>query len=196
MFCPSEENTVSTLGRIVLIVWLFVVLIINSSYTASLTSILTVQQLSSPVKGIDSLLTSNDPIGYQHGSFARNYMVEELGIHESRLVSLNLPEDYVNALNKGPKNGGVMAVVDERAYMELFLSTHCEFSIVGQEFQKNGWGFVSSSMILFSICSNCLINPDSSILKLFCYTIQNFTDIYCLLVILTAQKLEAWMRLL
>ncbi|KAL2893083.1 Glutamate receptor 3.2 [Bienertia sinuspersici] len=31
------------------LIWLFVVLILTSSYTASLTSILTVQQLSSPI---------------------------------------------------------------------------------------------------------------------------------------------------
>ncbi|CAK9156296.1 unnamed protein product [Ilex paraguariensis] len=140
-FFAHRENTVSTLGRLVLILWLFVVLIINSSYTASLTSILTVQQLSSPIKGIESLLTGSDPIGYQQGSFARNYLTEELGIHESRLIPLKLPEDYAKALTDGPNNGGVAAVVDERAYIELFLSSRCEFCIVGREFTKNGWGF-------------------------------------------------------
>lgn len=58
------EKTVSGLGRFVLIVWLFVVLIVTSSYTASLTSILTVQQLSFGIKGLDSLIASRDPIGY------------------------------------------------------------------------------------------------------------------------------------
>ena len=62
----------STLGRVVLVFWLFVVLIINSSYTASLTSILTVQQLFSPIKGIESLISSEDRIGYQLGSFSRD----------------------------------------------------------------------------------------------------------------------------
>ncbi|KAL5557361.1 hypothetical protein UlMin_039597 [Ulmus minor] len=141
MFFSHRENTVSTLGRLVLIIWLFVVLIINSSYTASLTSILTVQQLSSPIKGIESLVTSNDPIGYQEGSFSRNYLIDELSIHESRLIPLQTPEDYAKALTDGPHKGGVAAVVDERAYMELFLSTRCQFSIVGQEFTKAGWGF-------------------------------------------------------
>lgn len=141
------ENTVSTFGRFVLIVWLFVVLIINSSYTASLTSILTVQQLYSPIKGIESLMSSNDPIGYQQGSFIHDYLIYELGIHESRLVPLKLPEDYAKALKDGPRKGGVAAVVDERAYMELFLSTQCSFSIVGQEFTRNGWGFVSTSLM-------------------------------------------------
>lgn len=151
-FFNVGENTVSTLGRVVLIIWLFVVLIINSSYTASLTSILTVQQLSSPVKGIESLQTSNDPIGYQQGSFAVNYLSEELNIHKSRLVPLNSAEDYAKALRDGPKKGGVAAVVDERAYIELFLSTRCEFTIVGQEFTKSGWGFVS----IFSVSYNIL----------------------------------------
>ncbi|XP_075655664.1 glutamate receptor 3.6-like [Castanea sativa] len=141
LFFSHKENTVSTLGRLVLIIWLFVVLIINSSYTASLTSILTVQKLSSSVKGIESLINSKDPIGYQQNSYARNYLVEELGIHESRLVPLNMPEDYAKALKEGPRGGGVAAVVEERAYVDLFLSTRCEFSIVGQEFTKAGWGF-------------------------------------------------------
>ncbi|KAM7519955.1 hypothetical protein LguiB_018917 [Lonicera macranthoides] len=155
-----EEITVSVLGRLVHILWLFVVLIITSSYTASLTSILTVQQLSSPIKGIESLQMSNDPIGYQQGTFARDYLVDEIGIHESRLIPLNSPKDYAKALRDGPKNGGVAAVVDQRIYVELFLSTHCEFSIVGQEFTKNGWGFA------FSRNSPLAVDMSTAILKL------------------------------
>ncbi|MCL7023811.1 hypothetical protein MKW94_000673, partial [Papaver nudicaule] len=137
LFFAHRENTVSTLGRLVLIIWLFVVLIINSSYTASLTSILTVQQLSSPIKGIESLITSKDPIGYQVGSFAENYLIEELNIPGSRLIALGSPEAYAQAL----QNGTVAAVVDERPYIELFLSSQCTFSVIGQEFTKSGWGF-------------------------------------------------------
>ncbi|EEF41779.1 glutamate receptor 3.2 [Ricinus communis] len=137
MFFAHRENTVSTLGRMVLIIWLFVVLIINSSYTASLTSILTVQQLSSPIKGIDTLVTSSEHIGYQVGSFAENYLNEELNIAKTRLVALGSPEEYASAL----ANGTVAAVVDERPYVDLFLSDHCQFSIRGQEFTKSGWGF-------------------------------------------------------
>lgn len=137
MFFAHRENTVSALGRMVLIIWLFVVLIITSSYTASLTSILTVQQLSSPIRGIDSLIVSDSPIGFQVGSFAQNYMIEELNIPKSRLVPLGSPEAYALAL----KTGRVAAVVDEQPYIDLFLSNHCKFSIRGEEFTKSGWGF-------------------------------------------------------
>ncbi|KAK0605580.1 hypothetical protein LWI29_028366 [Acer saccharum] len=141
LFFSHRERTKSPLGRLVLIIWLFVVLILTSSYTASLTSILTVEQLSSSIKDIKSLITSDDPIGYQRGSFAENYLTEELNIDMSRLVPLNSAEAYEKALKDGPKKGGVAAVVDERAYMEVFLSTRCEFSIIGQDFTKIGWGF-------------------------------------------------------
>ncbi|XP_075498211.1 glutamate receptor 3.4-like isoform X2 [Primulina tabacum] len=142
MFSSHRENTVSTLGRLVLLFWLFVVLIINSSYTASLTSILTVRQLSMGIQGIDSLISSSDPIGVQDGSFAYRYLTDQLNIAESRLRILKKQDDYVNFLQRGPTGGGVAAIVDELAYVELFLSyTKCTFSIVGQEFTKSGWGF-------------------------------------------------------
>ncbi|KAI3519087.1 hypothetical protein L1887_08102 [Cichorium endivia] len=141
LFSSHRENTLSALGRMVVILWLFVVLIINSSYTASLTSILTVQKLSSTITGIESLIQSTDPIGYQENTFVEDYLIGELGIHPSRLIPFSLPEEYEKALKDGPHNGGVAAVVDQRSYIELFLSTRCDFSIVGQEFTKTGWGF-------------------------------------------------------
>ncbi|PIN07125.1 Glutamate-gated kainate-type ion channel receptor subunit GluR5 [Handroanthus impetiginosus] len=137
MFFAHRENTVSALGRMVLIIWLFVVLIITSSYTASLTSILTVQQLAPSIRGIESLITSNVRIGFQTGSFAENYLSDELNIAESRLIPLGSPEEYADALKKGR----VAAIVDERPYVDLFLSNYCTFQVVGQEFTKGGWGF-------------------------------------------------------
>ncbi|CAI9090282.1 OLC1v1025027C1 [Oldenlandia corymbosa var. corymbosa] len=159
MFFAHRENTVSALGRLVLILWLWVVLIINSSYTASLTSILTVQQLTSRVKGIDSLVSSSDPIGIQDGSFAYNYLTEELNIAESRIRILKSQNDYTDMLEKGPNNGGVAAIVDELPYVELFLtSTKCNFRIVGQEFTKSGWGFVRIHLIC-CISLSCYMAP-------------------------------------
>ncbi|CAN6870082.1 unnamed protein product [Brassica oleracea] len=137
MFFSHRENTTSTLGRMVLLIWLFVVLIITSSYTASLTSMLTVQQLNSPIKGVDTLISSSGRIGFQVGSFAENYMIDELNIARSRLVALGSPQEYATAL----QNGTVSAIVDERPYVDLFLSDYCKFAIRGQEFTRCGWGF-------------------------------------------------------
>ncbi|KAJ6343418.1 hypothetical protein OIU76_005204 [Salix suchowensis] len=141
LFKTNEETTKSSLGRLVMVVWLFVLMVITASYTASLSSILTVQQLSSPITGIDSLIASHWPIGYQTGSFAYDYLSDSLYIPRSRLVSLGSPEEYESALRRGPSDGGVAAIVDELLYVELFLSKQKDFGIIGQPFTRAGWGF-------------------------------------------------------
>ncbi|GLJ46345.1 hypothetical protein SUGI_0976910 [Cryptomeria japonica] len=142
MFFAHRENVMTNLGRAVLVIWLFVVLIINSSYTASLTSILTVQQLSPTINGIDSLIQSNEPVGYQEGTYIKTYLSEELNINKSRLVPINSPESYARALSLGPgKPGGVAAIVDSLPIIQLFLSKQCGFTTLGPEFTKAGWGF-------------------------------------------------------
>ncbi|WCJ37576.1 glutamate receptor 3.4 [Euphorbia peplus] len=99
-------------------------------------------QLTSRIEGIDTLISSTEPIGIQEGSFAWKYMVDELNIAESRLVKLKSQDDYLTYLQRGPQNGGVAAIVDELPYVELFMSnSNCAFRTVGQEFTKSGWGF-------------------------------------------------------
>ncbi|KZV40846.1 glutamate receptor 3.3 [Dorcoceras hygrometricum] len=121
-----------------------VVLVIKSSYTASLSSILT-QLIHSPIKGIESLKEGNEPIGYQAGSFAEHYLSDVIGIPKSRLKALNTLEDYAAALQQGPQNGGVSTVVDEQAYVDLSLPSQCKFRIICQELAKSSWDFVSVS---------------------------------------------------
>ncbi|XP_039137048.1 glutamate receptor 3.1-like isoform X1 [Dioscorea cayenensis subsp. rotundata] len=141
LFFTHQEEVASIPGRMFLIIWLFVVLIIQSSYTASLTSILTVQQLVSNIQGIDSLIASGYPIGVPVGSLAENYLVKELNVPRSRVQALASPDEYARSLELGPDNGGVAGLVYDRAYLEIFLSTHCQFTTVGSEFTKAGWGF-------------------------------------------------------
>lgn len=151
----------------VMMIWLFLLMVITSSYTANLTSFLTVQQLSSPIKGIDSLIASNQPIGFQEGSFAQSYLRDVLNIDQSKLVSLGSPEAYEKALLLGPNDGGVAAIVDELPYVELFLSQRKGFGIIGLPFTKSGWGFVSN---LFE----SIYKPANSVCKL-----SSLCDLHC-----------------
>ncbi|KAL0319846.1 UNVERIFIED_CONTAM: Glutamate receptor 3.7 [Sesamum radiatum] len=160
LFKANYENPISTLGRIVMVVWLFLLLVITSSYTASLSSILTVQQLSTSITGIDSLISSGLPVGYQEGSFAYSYMKNNLNIHASRLISLGSREEYESALRRGPTNGGVAAIVDEKPYVELFLSTQTDFGILGLPFTRSAWGFA------FRKDSPLAVDMSTAILKL------------------------------
>eukprot|EP00250_Pteridium_aquilinum_P022455 c25385_g1_i11 orf=150-2783(+) len=136
-----RENTKTFLAHIVLILWLFCVLVLNSSYTASLTTILTVEQLTVDIRGLDMILQSNDPIGYQTGSFVKEYLMG-LKVSENRLKDLDSLDSYKNALDLGPDRGGVAAIVDELPYVQIFLASNCkDYAIAGQVFTKSGWGF-------------------------------------------------------
>eukprot|EP00253_Pinus_taeda_P033031 PITA_33031 len=135
-----REKLVSSLSRLVLVIWLFVVLILTSSYTASLTSILTVQKLNPTVKDFESLKASGDAVGYQTGSFVAQYLQLELGI--KNLKTYSTPEEAGLALSKGPKNGGVAAIFDEIPYIRIFLASQCNYTIVGPIYRTGGFGFV------------------------------------------------------
>lgn len=142
LFFSQRERIVSSLARGVVIVWLFVVLILTSSYTASLTSILTVQQMKPTVTDVKFLLDSRLPVGYQRGSFVRHYLQEQLGFHEDQLHEYNSPQEYAQALSNGPKKGGVAAIFDEIPYIRIFLSSQCGFTIAGPVYRTGGLGFV------------------------------------------------------
>jgi ionotropic glutamate receptor len=101
-----------------------------------------VQQLTPSIQGISSLQASNVLIGYQTGSFVKDYLVS-LNIAPERLKPLPSVKSYAEALRSGPEMGGVAAIVDELPYVQVFLGTECGFTIAGQEFTKGGWGFVS-----------------------------------------------------
>nr|6VE8_A Chain A, Glutamate receptor 3.2 [Arabidopsis thaliana]6VEA_A Chain A, Glutamate receptor 3.2 [Arabidopsis thaliana] len=101
------------------------------------SGLVVVAPVGTPIRGVDTLISSSGRVGFQVGSYAENYMIDELNIARSRLVPLGSPKEYAAAL----QNGTVAAIVDERPYVDLFLSEFCGFAIRGQEFTRSGWGF-------------------------------------------------------
>lgn len=159
-----REKVMTCLGKLILMIWLFVVLILNSSYTASLASILTAQQLSPIIQDTETLRASNVRIGHLFGSFVETYLTNELKIDQTRLRSLVKPEDYVELL----RNGSIGAIVDEIPYINMVMSKHCgEFTIVGQPFYRGGFG------ILFAKGSPVVSEMTSAVLNL----TQNKTEL-------------------
>lgn len=127
-----------------MIIWVFVVLILTSSYTASLTSMLTVEKLLPRVTDVRELQRRGDYIGYQEGSFLKSSLLE-MGFGEDRMRQYNSEEQYADALSRGSANGGVEAVFDEIPYLKLFLSQYCDgYTMVGPIYKTDGFGFVST----------------------------------------------------
>ncbi|CAM0943948.1 unnamed protein product [Alopecurus aequalis] len=137
-----KEKLESNLSRFVVIIWVFVVLILTSSYTASLTSMLTVEKLLPRVTDVRELQRRGDYIGYQEGSFLKSSLLE-MGFDEDRLRAYNSEEEYADALSRGSASGGVEAVFDEIPYLKLFLSQYCDgYTMLGPIYKTDGFGLV------------------------------------------------------
>ncbi|XP_062193183.1 glutamate receptor 2.8-like [Phragmites australis] len=140
-FFADRERVDSILSRLVVIVWVFVLLVITSSYTANLSSILTVQQLQPTVTDVHELLRKGEYVGYHKGSYVRD-LLEALGFDRRNIRAYETSDDFIDALSKGSKNGGISAVIHEVPYIKIFLADHCKgYTMVGPIYKSEGFGF-------------------------------------------------------
>ncbi|KAI6681167.1 hypothetical protein NL676_035048, partial [Syzygium grande] len=141
MVFAQRESVLSNLARFVVIVWVFVVLILTQSYTASLSSLLVVQNLQPTMTDVDQLLNSGEKVGYQDGSFVYG-MLKQMKFDDSRLISYQSPEECDALLSNGSAKGGIAAAFDEVPYIKLVLSQYCNKYTMIPTFKTAGFGFV------------------------------------------------------
>ncbi|KAF3434905.1 hypothetical protein FNV43_RR21992 [Rhamnella rubrinervis] len=59
------------------------------------------------------------------------------------------PQQYVDALSKGSKHGGISAIIDEIPYIKIFLAMYPgEYLMIKSMSTTNGFGFVSTDLLL------------------------------------------------
>ena len=133
---------ISNLSRFLLIIWFLVVLILTQSYTASLTSMLTVQELKPTITDVNELIRNKETVGYHNGSFVFE-LLKGLNFDKSRLLAYNSPEEMHELFRKGSAKGGISAAFDEIPYVKLFLAKYCsKYIMVGPTYKTDGFGFV------------------------------------------------------
>ncbi|XP_039034845.1 glutamate receptor 1.3-like [Hibiscus syriacus] len=130
------EKLSSNLSRSVVLLWVFVVFILGSNYTATLTSMMTVQHIE-----LNSKMSS---IGHRTGPVTQE-VIGNLNFESSSSTSvwLTSPEEFAKALSEGSKNGGVSAIIDEMPYIKIFLEKYpSRYSMIGPVMPNtNGFGF-------------------------------------------------------
>ncbi|CAF1863909.1 unnamed protein product [Brassica oleracea] len=137
-----REKVVSNLARFVVIVWCFVVLVLTQSYTANLTSFLTVQRLKPEVTTVNELIKNEEIVGYQNGSFVLKFLINK-GFQGSKLKAYNSAEECHTLLITGTSKGGIAAAFDEVAYLKVIISQYCnKYAIVEPSFKSSAFGFV------------------------------------------------------
>ncbi|KAL0419405.1 UNVERIFIED_CONTAM: Glutamate receptor 2.7 [Sesamum radiatum] len=129
-----RERLRSNASRFVVSMWLFVVLILTSSYIANLSSLLTVAQIKSAKEGY---------IGYTTHSLVRGFVVKNnLNFNDSRLKPFRSQREYDEALRKGSKKGGVDAIIEEIPYIKILIENYpTQYTMIEFSWSTGGFGF-------------------------------------------------------
>ncbi|PPR82741.1 hypothetical protein GOBAR_AA37971 [Gossypium barbadense] len=139
LFFAHREKVYSNLIRMVVVVWLFVVLVLNSSYTASLTSILTVKRLGPNVTDIELLKRANLKIRCDGDSFVRTYLEKVLNFKSYNIENVSSEYKYEGEF----KSHRIAAAFLELPYGKVFLSHYCkQFTTSTPTYRFGGLGFV------------------------------------------------------
>nr|XP_011469464.1 PREDICTED: glutamate receptor 1.2-like isoform X1 [Fragaria vesca subsp. vesca] len=127
-----REKLLNNSAKFIVVIWVFVVLILTSSYTATLASMMTVKEMQLKARG--------NYIGYQGSSVVTTHAVQNLNFSGAK--PYNSAEEYANALSRGSKHGGVSAIVDEVPYIKVFLAKYSTgYSMIKFASTTNGFGF-------------------------------------------------------
>ena len=149
---------VKSCSRFVLMVWLLLAFVLMQSYTANLTSILTLDRLQPSFLNVNDLRKGGYYVGYQTGSFVHDVLIKQFKFEPSKLRPYSSSSEYHDALKLGSKNGGVAAIFDEVPYLKLYLQEYgSNYIMSGPKYRNAGFGFVSLSspiLILEQTCVN------------------------------------------
>ncbi|XVE70082.1 hypothetical protein DITRI_Ditri10aG0043300 [Diplodiscus trichospermus] len=139
IFFAQREPLRSNLSRFVLAPWLFAILIISASFTASLASMLTISRLQPSVSDIGTLLRTNAPVGCNGNSFIVRYLINVVGFKLENIKKIDSINDYPDAF----KNGDIQAAFFVVPHAKVFLAKYCKgYTMTGPTFKLGGFGFV------------------------------------------------------
>ncbi|KAH7837466.1 hypothetical protein Vadar_014144 [Vaccinium darrowii] len=135
LFLAHREKIQSNYTRVVVVAWLFVALILTQSYTASLTSMLTISQLQ---PSVESLKMSNAKVGCD-AYFLRTYLQDVLQYKPENVKPMHNENDYLRSF----ENGSISAAFLEIPYAKVFANKYCRrYTVYGSTYRFGGFGFV------------------------------------------------------
>lgn len=130
---------------LILVTWAFVANLLSSTYTASLSSRLTIANLRGSVTNVDQLIANGDYVGYQDGSFLESYLIK-LGFHQAKLKNYTSAKGCKQGLSLGSQKNGISAYCDVLPHIKLILSQACgKYVMINPVYRTDGFAFVSAA---------------------------------------------------
>ncbi|KAG5516986.1 hypothetical protein RHGRI_037658 [Rhododendron griersonianum] len=131
LFLAHRERIQSNYARIVVVVWLFLALILTQSYTANLTSMLTLSKLRPKI-------WSREKVGCDENAFMKKYIQGELNF-SNEIIPIKDEDEYLARF----KNGSISAAFLENPYAKTFVNRYCRnFTLIPTKYSFGGFGFI------------------------------------------------------
>ncbi|KAK3039913.1 hypothetical protein RJ639_027748 [Escallonia herrerae] len=162
LFYAHREKIQSNYTKVVVVAWLFNVMAMTSIYTASLSSMLTVQKLEPKVKDIDWLRRTNATVAGNGDTFVPDYLQRVLRLNN--IKSIVNPHDYLKEFD----SGSITAAFLELPYEKVFRQEYCNrYTLTGPTYRFGGFGFVfqKGSPIAADVSEAILIMSEDGRLK-------------------------------
>ncbi|CAL5345099.1 unnamed protein product [Camellia sinensis] len=132
LFLVHKEKIQSNYTRVVVVVWLFVVLILTQSFTANLTSMLTISRLR-------PIINPTNKVGCDANAFMCTYVQDVLKYKSENVKLIRDQDEYLTAF----KNGSISAAFFEIPYAKVFTNNYCmKYTVIGSTYRFGGFGFV------------------------------------------------------
>lgn len=127
------------LTRLVLGSWLFAILVLTTSFSASLTSLMTNSWSQPSVLDVETLKRMPDAtVGCNAESFMYSYLINTLEFDPSKVRKMNSIDDYPEAL----RNGSINAAFFISPHADVFLAKNCKgYTKAVSSFKLGGVGF-------------------------------------------------------
>nr|XP_004301692.2 PREDICTED: glutamate receptor 2.7-like [Fragaria vesca subsp. vesca] len=139
LFFSQREKIHNNLTRVVVIMWLFVVLILTSSYTANLSSMLTIQRLKPNVTDIEMLKRTDTKVGLDGDSFVEDYLKDVLQFNSKDIITISDEFKYTEAF----RNKSISAAFLELPYAKVFMNHYCKgYTATAPTYRFGGLGFI------------------------------------------------------
>ncbi|KAJ9690596.1 hypothetical protein PVL29_012980 [Vitis rotundifolia] len=164
LFFAHREAIRSNITRVVIVVWLFVVFVLTASYTASLSSMLTVQRLDSNATNIEGLKATRSVVGCDGASFVREYLENVFNFEGAHINNISNQNQYHGEF----QSGNISAAVLGLSHAKIFTSQFCKNYTAGQplnRFGGLGFAFQKGSPLATDVSEAILTISEKRILK-------------------------------
>ncbi|KAL8523250.1 hypothetical protein ACS0TY_013283 [Phlomoides rotata] len=135
----QREHIKNSASKLVLAAWMCVVFVVGASFTAVLSSMMTVPRLQPSVQEIDFLRNTNAVVGCNGNSFIVRYMIDVLHFKPDNVLKINSVNEYPQAF----ESGKIKAAFLVAPHAKVFLAEYCNgYTVSGPSFKLGGFGFV------------------------------------------------------